>query len=1001
MADILSIGAGATQLYRQALSTVGNNIANLNTEGYSRQVSETSENAPSQQGTVFVGSGARLDNIERAYDEFAEASLRDSGSKLATQQPLIDYANRVVDIMGAESSGLSSALDKFFAAASALSADPASINLRSSFLREAEGMASRFRELSGQLGAVEIETRANIETQIEKLNSLSEKLAFVNTQLNKNLTLESQPPRLLDQRDQLLREMSAVTKIHVTESSSGQIDVRLGSSAGSLIVGAKTHYDLGVNFDNSDPGRVDLILEPYGDRRVASSVSSGALGGLLNFRTQTLAPAMDSFDYLAHTIVAEVNQIHSSGLDGRGNRGTDLFAIDPIFDISAAPSNGNNGLQVEVVDPQAFDYAPFQMTWVSEQNSWRIQDLATGATTMAAPGPGLFSYAGLQISVDQMPADGESYVVNPVSRPASGIRVVQNDPLAVAASDTMRVMSSADNLSDTIVSLSQTSAAAALSFDSGKVIYELGNNASADAGEPVTASYLTPAFVIPKGASQASLMMDVPYDSDISFQVMTQDGVHILGHSIDSSAQTTMLSGDSGFRDNSSYSDSYLNQTGADAYLDLDLTYGFLASEVERKEWQVDDNGLSDAFELTTIAASARSASVRLQDNDSAVAIDLISANALVVNGTSMGSLSLAAGASSSASIMATWLNSASDSTGVSATATNLIEVEAASINYTQQLKINGTTIGGGALLTSVKQLAEAINDSTASTNVVAKVTSNGRLQITNAAGYEGDNISLGNPDASSSSNALGQPNKIYSGQLSLQGDEQIRITFGDTGRPSDLAVLGLRTGVYVDSPIAEDLAVFVTGSGSASVSAGFSKPDTTVVAESLEQTFTINFSSETQYSITDNATGTVVATRSYATGEDILHKGMLVDVDGRPVAGDSFVVDLNQEGVGDNGNMLRIVALQDQPLLDGGRTLSEAYISLVGSVGSKAALAVMSREAMQVVYDQAVESKDQISGVSLDEEAADLIRFQQAYQASAQIIQVASKLFDSILNVR
>ena len=125
------------------------------------------------------------------------------------------------------------------------------------------------------------------------------------------------------------------------------------------------------------------------------------------------------------------------------------------------------------------------------------------------------------------------------------------------------------------------------------------------------------------------------------------------------------------------------------------------------------------------------------------------------------------------------------------------------------------------------------------------------------------------------------------------------------------------------------------------------------------------------------------------------------MDVDGRPVAGDSFVVDLNQEGVGDNGNMLRIVALQDEPLLDGGRTLSEAYISLVGSVGSKAALAVMSREAMQVVYDQAVESKDQISGVSLDEEAADLIRFQQAYQASAQIIQVASKLFDSILNVR
>ena len=1001
MADILSIGAGATQLYRQALSTVGNNIANLNTEGYSRQISETSENAPSQQGTVFVGSGARLDNIERAYDEFAEASLRDSGSKLATQQPLIDYANRVVDIMGSEASGLSSALDKFFAAASALSADPASINLRSSFLREADGMASRFRELSGQLGAVEIETRANIESQVDKLNSLSDKLAFVNKQLSKKLTLESQPPRLLDQRDQLLREMSAVTKIHITEASSGQIHVRLGSSSGSLIVDPKTNYDLGVNFDNSDPGRVDLILEPYGDRRVASTVSSGALGGLINFRTQTLSPAMDSFDYLAQTIVAEVNQIHSSGLDGRGNRGGDLFAIDPIFDIAAATGNSDRTIAVEVVDPKAFDYSPFRVTWVSEQNSWRIEDLATGATSMAAPGPAAFTHAGMNISVDHMPRDGESYEINPISRPAAGIRLIQTDPLAVATADTMRVMSAADNLSDTVVSLSQSSTAANVGFDSGKSIHELGNNPSAAAGQSVSASYLTPAYIIPKGTSQASLMMEVPDDSDLSFQVMTKDGVHVLGHSIDEGTRTTMLSGDSGFSSDSSYSDSYLNQTGTDAYLDLDLTYGFLASEVERKEWQVDDNGLSDAFELITIAASATSGAVRLQDNNAAVAIDLISADALLLNGTSMGPLTLAAGSISSSAMMADWINSESDNTGVSAAATNFIEVDAVSIDYTQQLRINGTTIGDGSLLTSADELADAINNASGNTNVIAKVTSSGRLQITNAAGFEGDNITLGNPDGSSSSNALGQPNRTYTGQLALQGDEQIRFTFGAQGLPSDLAVLGLRTGVYVDSPLAEDLAVFVTGSGSASVAAGFSQPDPTVAAESLEKAFTVNFSSPTEYSITDNATGTVVATRAYSTGEDILHNGMLIDVDGNPLAGDSFVVDSNQDGIGDNGNILRIVSLQDQELLDDGRTLSESYISLVGTVGSKAALAMMSKEAMQVVYDQAVESKDQIAGVSLDEEAAELIRFQQAYQASAQIIQVASKLFDSILNVR
>jgi flagellar hook-associated protein FlgK len=241
----------------------------------------------------------------------------------------------------------------------------------------------------------------------------------------------------------------------------------------------------------------------------------------------------------------------------------------------------------------------------------------------------------------------------------------------------------------------------------------------------------------------------------------------------------------------------------------------------------------------------------------------------------------------------------------------------------------------------------------------------------------------------------------MYSGKLAMQGAEEIRFTFGAAGVPADLAVLGLRTGIYAEGPLTEDLAVFVTGSGNASVSAGFGDSDSAAVASSLLQPFTINFSSATEYSISDDTTGTVVATRSYSFGDDIVHNGLVVEIDGNPLAGDRFAVDSNKDGIGDNGNMLRIAGLQDKQVLADGRTFSEAYITLVGTVGSKAALAMMSKDAIQVVYDQAVASKDQVSGVSLDEEAAELIRFQQAYQASAQIIQVASKLFDSILSIR
>ena len=1001
MADILSIGAGATQLYRQALSTVSNNIANLNTEGYSRQISETSENSPSQQGTVFVGSGARLDNIERAYDEFAESSLRDSGSKLSNQQPLIDYANRVVDIMGSEASGLSSAMDKFFAAASALSADPASINLRSSFLRDAEGMASRFRELSDQLNAVETETREGIERQVNQLNSLSEKLAFVNKELNKKLTLASQPPMMLDQRDQLLREMSEITKIHVTESTSGQVTVRLASSAGSVITDGKLHYDLGVKFDDNDPGRVDLIIEPYGDRRVASAVSNGELGGLMNFRTQTLAPALDSFDFLAQTLVAEVNQVHSAGLDGRGQAGGDLFAIDLDFIVSAPTGNANAAIAVEVIDAEEFEYAPFEITWNSEQNSWIIENQSSGAVTVADPGFASFSYAGLSITIGDQPVDGETYTIDPKVRPAGGMRLLVTDPLAVAAADTMRAMSDASNIGEATVSLEYSAAAAVSGFEYGDSILTLGNNPSSAAGETISGSYLTPAFVIPKGVDSAALMLEVDSGSDLSFQVMTSEGVHVLGHNIDSSTQAMLMSSDSGFRADSSYSDSYLNATGSDAYMGLDLTYGFLARDVERQEWLVDDNGISTESTTTTISATATSDDVLLQSNASSVTVDLISANALVLNDYSMAALQLEAGADSSAALMATWLNAASDSTGVTATATNVITIDEDSIDFTQQVNINDVLIGDGTLLTSVRELANAINEQSDSTNVVASVTYDGKLQVTNASGYEGENITLSNPDTTSSDNALGQANQTFVGQLQLDADEEIRFTFGDGGLPTDLAVLGLRTGIYVEGAVTEDLAVFVTGTDSAKIAAGFATTDGDEVAASKIATFTVEFSSSSQYTITDTATGTLVATRSYATGDDIVHKGFTLALDGAPVAGDLFVVDSNEDGIGDNGNMLNIVALQSKELMADGSTVGEAYISLVNTVGSKAALAMMSKEALQVVYDQAVAAKDQVSGVSLDQEAGELIRFQQAYQASAQIIQVASKLFDSILSIR
>jgi hypothetical protein len=578
--------------------------------------------------------------------------------------------------------------------------------------------------------------------------------------------------------------------------------------------------------------------------------------------------------------------------------------------------------------------------------------------------------------------------------------LIQTDPEAIAAAERLRVTASEANISESKVSLSYGKETAFQGFEQGIDILSLGNNSSTAAGIEVTASNLAPAFVIPRGADNVALMMEVPQDSGLRMQVMTSEGVHIMGHSMDTATQDALMSGDSGFNSSSSYSSTYLNATGTDAYQDLDMTYGFLANRVERQDWipSADGNGMQE--QTTIINARVETAPVRLQENASGISVDLIAADSLVLNGHSLTALSLASSEESSAATMAAWLNSASADTGVTAVASNIITVAEEDIDLLQQVRINNVLIGGGAFPASIDALSTAINAESASTNVSAYVSRDGGLILANTAGHEGESITLGNPDGSSSTNALGQSNQTYAGILALESTDKVRFTFGANGVPADLAVLGLRTGIYMDGAANEDLAVFVTGTGSANIAAGFNKPQPADSKQS-ESPFSVDFISATEYSITDTATSTVMATRDYAAGDAINYQSLTLSFDSAPKTGDRFVVDGNQGGVGDNGNMLLMVALQDKPVLEGGRTIGDGYIDLVSTVGNKATLGKISQEALQVVYDQAVESRDQVSGVSLDQEAADLIRLQQAYQASAQIIQMSSKIFDSILGIR
>ena len=985
MSDLLSIGGSAVAAYQRALGTVSNNIANLTTVGYSRQEVDLAAGAPQAIGPINVGTGVQIAGVKRQYDQFVEGTLRNAYSGLNTQGPLVQYANRIVDVMGSESVGFASALDQFFASAQALSGDPASIDLRGQFLRDAGGVANRLRELSSQLTTIDDDSKGEIQADIAKLNTLSQQLAYVNTQLLKNPTVDAQPPELLDQRDSLLRDMSKLAGIHVTTRTNGEVDVGIGNGGGSgLVVEGGVSRSLGASFSDAAAGKVDIVLDPYGKPTSIPGLTSGGIGGLISFRQQALEPAQSQLDSVAATFVNSVNQINREGVDLNGNTGGDLFALQPIFRVDAPTSPSEVQVSARIVDQAAFAFHDLQLSYDDKKKQWIATDTITGDT---ARGANKITINGTELAISRRGQDGETVMLHADRHPAASIQLVESDPRKIAAAALFRVNRGLGNTSGAVASIA-LQALPVVKTAPAKIDSVIVNNPHPSAGVPFVTAGFTRLATIPAGYSDISLYLDGVTSADQNIQVFTKDGRQLIGKSLAADPLVTaadhpLMSPQNGFTPGATYSETYLNQSGAQGYRGLNVFYGVRAVP-----------GSVPIVDAASLKISGyRDLPAQIDGTAIKNAAPAILDGAISVNGVALPALAASSGGRQ-ASDIADWINFVN--AGVTATVSHEIEVPAAKLDFSLGVKINGQTISACA---DADSLVKAIN-SNADVGVTAALNpSSGNIVITSTTNAD---ITIGSPGVLKVNvNAFGLKDDTYHGQISLTSDSEIRIALNASGTTEMLQGLGLRPGAYLDGAAAEDLLVFATGSGSASVAAAYTvKPYDAVASERQEQV-KIQFTSATNYTITDLATSTVMANRQYDPAAGIQVGGRLVKLSGVPAAGDVFMVDGNQDGVGDNQNMARVVGLKDVAVTPDGKTIGVAYNDLVSGVGAVASQATVAKQAMQAVSSQAEKTRDQASGVNLDQEAADLVRYQQAYQAAAKTMQVASQLFDYIAQIR
>lgn len=1113
MSDLIGISSSAVTTYQRALGVVSNNIANAATEGYSRQ-DVSFESSPTQSnGQAYLGTGVIFNAVKRQYDAFVESNLRNSNSDLESQKPMVNYTNRVVDVMGGATSGLGSALDQFFSSARALSSDPASTVLRSSFLRDADGLASRFNQLSSQLDLVDNETHDAVQSSVTQMNALAGQLASVNQQLGRYKELTRQPPELLDQRDQLLQKLSMFTRLRTHFAENGEVTVSLGASiTREVFISGKSFTQLSANRNAASPDRISLVLDPYGDPQPLTGISSGQLAGLISFREQVLGGTRSSLDSLAQTLAREVNAIHSQGVDATGQRSGELFTFDLTKTTPSA------GLRVSITDPirvsaaSAFRvienannpgsadatirYAARQYQGPANLSDILVNNgsLAAARTFSVSPSPGVSALSTLSAGMKDvtiylddaangqhlqvLTRDGRHLAGQALSQNVQDLVLVNSNGLEEGATYSTQYLASQSSQRYRDLGLFYGARAAAQvmqQFDNqGNAIDPqlrravlvgdrvqanftdtLGNNEVRLNG--VSLGQLVPANghslqgsdlatwinTINSGVvASAETEVRVPIVQLRLTQTLTLNGVAITRPAAGYSSAQSLAEAINAHRNatgvaaninsqgmlvlsNSSGEDIRVaseNNLSANALGLANDTYtGRVRLERQPSDLGIIELSLGSQGNSATIAKltqlglklgstfppqvqspvlqGTRIASIA---NSGLNTTEFIADGSFALNGEALGKLDYSNGKIQATDI-ALWLSTTKDKTGIQAIASNEIRIPPNQLSLKDPLVLNSKTVTLGGL-GSVSALVLAINAKASDSGVTASLSPQGELVLNNSTGLDIQVEGL----TGNAPNALGLSGGRYGGQVRLERTDgstdpiELEIV-GPNGDPATLAKLGFRTQVHVQGEVPEDLLVFVTGQGNAKVSATYSAVPGDPVERLRDTPMSLVFTSATRYTITDTITGTVLAERNFDPQDptaSIQYQGLNIRFSKPPQAGDQFTIDGNHDGTGDNQSMLDLVDLEKRAIV-GSKTLGAAYIDHVNDMGNVARQAAIVQSSLQVVHEQAMKSRDQVSGVSLDEEATNLIRFQQAYQASAKALQVASQLFDAMLQIR
>lgn len=319
----------ALQTAQIGLQTVGNNIANANTDGYIRQQLIQTTPTPYRLGNIIVGQGVRAGAVVQKIDKALLERMWNAGSDLAAAELRGKTLAEVETLMNdLNDGGLSDDLDSLNSALHDLSAEPNDASLKQFVLLTAQSLSSEISRTYTSAREYQTELDANLTDVVDRINALSQKVADLNLQimtLEGGKTLESDATGLRDERYRTLEELSGLVKINVSEQESGSVTVFIG---GDFLVADTNTRELTVSKQReSNSGRV-----VFKDTLANVAITGGQLQAMTEGRDKLLGGVLEGLDQMAADLIREFNTVHSQG---QGKRGYDTMTGTVTLDRNA------------------------------------------------------------------------------------------------------------------------------------------------------------------------------------------------------------------------------------------------------------------------------------------------------------------------------------------------------------------------------------------------------------------------------------------------------------------------------------------------------------------------------------------------------------------------------------------------------------------------------------------------------------------------------------------